>query len=86
MKDKVTVVLPTLNEKDNIASLITAIHKELDGLKHEILVVDDNSDDGTYDVVLRLSDPNLKAIKRHENLGLANSIRYGIAFSVSLER
>ncbi|MCC6168622.1 MAG: glycosyltransferase [Caldilineaceae bacterium] len=49
----VTVVLPTYNERDNICDLIDAIWRELEpqGWRFEILVVDDDSPDGTAAVV-----------------------------------
>lgn len=49
----VSVILPTFNERDNICDLADAIQRELapSGLRYEILVVDDNSPDGTADVV-----------------------------------
>jgi len=50
---KIVVVLPTYNEKDNIALIIRALLKQFKKIPHDmnILVVDDNSPDGTADVV-----------------------------------
>ncbi|MBA7536262.1 Undecaprenyl-phosphate mannosyltransferase [subsurface metagenome] len=76
--EKVSVILPTYNEKENIPSLIDAIHNELANYNHEILVVDDNSPDGTYQAVLNLNYPYVQAILRVKNRGLANSIRCGL--------
>jgi len=78
INEKISVILPTYNEKDNILSLIDAIHNELADYNHEILVVDDNSPDGTYQAVLDLNHPYAKAILRTNNRGLANSIRCGL--------
>ena len=39
------IVIPTYNEKDNIAPLIDAVWKQLPGV--DVLIVDDNSPDGT---------------------------------------
>ncbi len=76
--EKVSVILPTYNEKENIASLIDTTHNELADYNHEILVVDDNSPDGTYQAVLNLNYPYVRAILRTQNRGLANSIRCGL--------
>lgn len=50
---KIVVIVPTYNERDNIGRLIDALQKQFKQLEHSmsILVVDDNSPDGTADVV-----------------------------------
>lgn len=70
--------MPTYNEKENILPLIEAIHHELNSYTHEILMVDDNSPDGTYHIVRDKSYPFVRAILRTENRGFANSIRCGL--------
>jgi dolichol-phosphate mannosyltransferase len=73
-----SVVLPTYNEKENVVPLVQAVHVALDGIvEHEVLVVDDNSPDGTYEAVRALNQPWLKPILRTEDRGFANSLRCG---------
>ena len=74
----VSVVLPAYNERDNVISLIAEIHVNLGSYLHEIILVDDNSPDGTYRAASDLNLPYLKVILRKEDKGLANSIRCGI--------
>lgn len=76
--DMVSIILPAYNEKDNLVPLIADIHKYLAAYDHEIIVVDDNSPDGTYGAVRDLNLPFVKPILRVEKRGLANSIRCGI--------
>lgn len=78
MLDKISVILPTYNEKDNILPLIMAVHKELLSYEHEIIVVDDNSSDGTYQTVSNAKLPFVKAILREHDRSLAKSIRCGL--------
>jgi len=78
INEKISVILPTYNEKDNILLLIEAVHSELIDYDHEIIVIDDNSLDGTYQTVLNLHYPYIKTILRTDNRGLANSIRCGL--------
>ncbi|MBU1152826.1 glycosyltransferase [bacterium] len=78
LTEKISIILPTYNEKGNILPLIDAIHDELVDYDHEILVVDDNSPDGTYQAVVDRNCPYVRAILRAENPGLANSIRCGL--------
>ncbi|MFA5839225.1 MAG: glycosyltransferase [Candidatus Margulisiibacteriota bacterium] len=75
---KVSVILPTYNEKQNVLRLIEVIHAQLTENEHEIIVVDDNSPDGTYEAILALNLPYAKPILRTKNRGFANSIRCGL--------
>ena len=89
----VCTVLPTFNERDNIAPLITGVLKSAI-TPHMVLVVDDNSPDGTSGVVEGLiaqsatiaQSPNLQSsaphpivlIKRVGEKGLTSAIQRGI--------
>jgi len=75
---KVSVILPTYNEKENVVELVVEIHKHLSQYDHEILVVDDNSPDGTYQALKDLKYPFVRAILRTEDRGFAKSIRCGL--------
>jgi len=79
---EVSVILPTYNERDNIGPLILEI------LKHtppntEVIVVDDNSPDGTWQVVEDLEKrlPNVYLLRRMDKKGLTSALRDGIALS-----
>lgn len=77
---KVSVILPTYNEAGNIVDLIKAILKQLRSipLTPEIIVVDDNSPDGTAEKVNQLP---VKLILRKSQRGLATAIQQGITQS-----
>jgi dolichol-phosphate mannosyltransferase len=78
---KVSVILPTYNESGNIVALVEAIRSNLPlHCEHEIIVVDDNSPDGTYDLVRNRfgGKSEVRAIRRTRDRGLANSIREGL--------
>lgn len=77
-QSRISVIVPTFNEKENILLLIDEIHSELSGFTHEILVVDDNSPDGTYQLVCAQKYDFVKPILRTQNRGLAASIRCGL--------
>jgi dolichol-phosphate mannosyltransferase len=76
----VSVVLPTFNERGNIVSLVHEVLEALSGYAVEILVVDDNSPDGTASWVRENfpDRPDVKVIVRTINRGFAKSIRTGI--------
>ncbi len=77
---KYSVVVPTLNEKDNIAPLVESI--EAAGLSdYEIVIVDENSPDGTYDEAMRIAadKPYLTPMLNEGNPGLSPSIVQGFS-------
>lgn len=74
----VSIILPTYNEKGNIIQLIQAIQSELKSINYEIIVVDDNSPDDTYNVVKEANLNHTRAILRTIDKGFAKSIRCGI--------
>ena len=78
----VSVILPTYNESKNIVPLIEAIQHELGqaGISHEVLVVDDNSPDGTAAMVRERfgGDERVRLFVRTEERGLATAIAHGI--------
>ena len=78
---KVTVILPTYNEIENIVDLIRAINIVIKDDK-EIIVVDDDSPDGTSatvaDLIQKKEINNLRLITRTHDKGLTNSIKEGI--------
>ena len=79
----ISVILPTYCERDNIGNLISAVETSLFSLGQEIeiLVVDDNSPDGTAEVVrAHPTRPGVqvKCFVRTQERGLATAIRYGI--------
>jgi dolichol-phosphate mannosyltransferase len=79
MKETVSLIIPTYNEKDNITPLVERIHKALEGYDYEIVIVDDNSKDGTIDIVNSLSAKYpVKLLVRKNEKGLATAIIYGI--------
>ncbi len=76
----VSVVLPTYNERGNIVPLIQAIRTALASHPAEIVVVDDNSPDGTAVAVREAftDEPAVKVVVRPSDPGFAKSIRRGI--------
>lgn len=69
------IILPTLNERDNLAPLVERIEDALGKSGWEVLIVDDNSADGTADEARRLSltDPRVRVIQRIGRRGLASA-------------
>ena len=83
---KIVVILPTYNEKENIGLMIHALQEQFRKLPHDmqILVVDDNSPDGTADIVRaeRNAWPNLHLITG-EKKGLGAAYVRGMKFAIN---
>lgn len=77
------VIIPTYNEKENIALLIQAIFSL--SINFHILVVDDSSPDGTHRAVVKLQKlyrSRLHLINREEKLGLGTAYIDGFKFAL----
>ena len=74
------VILPTFNERENIAEIVARLETALHGLRWEILFVDDDSPDGTADLVRSLSrrDSRIRLIHRVGRRGLSSACIEGI--------
>jgi dolichol-phosphate mannosyltransferase len=66
----ISVVTTTWNEKENIQELIQRIRTTLQDTPHEIIVIDDNSQDGTLDVAKRYADLAVGKVREGQTKGL----------------
>ena len=77
---EVSLVVPTYNERENIAQLAERIHKALSGYSYELIVVDDNSPDDTSELAKNLSSKYpIRVIVRTNERGLASAVVAGFA-------
>jgi dolichol-phosphate mannosyltransferase len=85
---KICIVIPTYNERENIGQLINDILRVAveRGLNIDILVVDDNSPDGTGSLIKEISrsKPNVHLLERPGKLGLGSAYRDG--FSMAMDK
>jgi len=78
-KLELSVVLPAYKEKENLAVFIPNIEEEFKGTNFEIVVVDDNSKDGTRELLdtLNLTYRNIIFVERPALLGIGSALRDG---------
>lgn len=74
--DKVSLVIPCFNERSAIEKTIEEINFLLGKILHEIIIVDDGSFDGTYEILKARKD--IKLIRNPYNKGYGFSIKKGI--------
>src|SRR4051794_1004159 len=77
---ELSVVVPTFNERDNVTALFRKLETALAGRAWEVIYVDDNSPDGTSDVVRALAreDSRVRCIRRIGRRGLSGACIEGI--------
>ena len=85
-KTELSIVLPTYNESQNIVRMLNSIAETLpEDTAAEIIVVDDNSPDGTADIasrhaknILSYKKLNVEVVRRQSKLGLSSAILAGV--------
>ena len=76
----VSIIIPTLNERDNVHEIIWRLDEALAGQAWEVVFVDDDSSDGTLEVLhdVSRSDPRVRYLHRIGRRGLASAVTEGI--------
>ena len=70
MVQGISVVTTTWNERENIKELILRVRSALTDFPHEIIVVDDNSSDGTFDIAKSFADLTVSKVREGQTKGL----------------
>jgi len=75
---KLSVVIPVMNEEDNIKPLLDEIRKSLKNIDYEVIFVDDGSNDKTVQRIKELADDRVKLIVFSRNFGQTTAMAAGI--------
>lgn len=78
------ICIPTYNEKENVEKIISAVLSQ--GEDIEILIIDDNSPDGTAEIVenLKKNNPRIHLIQRPGKMGLGTAYIDGFTYGLKL--
>ncbi|XP_075585192.1 dolichyl-phosphate mannosyltransferase subunit 1 isoform X2 [Dermatophagoides farinae] len=80
-----TILLPTYNENENLPIIVWLIIKYVKDYRYEIIIIDDNSPDGTLDVAKQLQtiygDDKIVLKPRKAKLGLGTAYLHGLKFA-----
>jgi dolichol-phosphate mannosyltransferase len=81
--EKALIIIPTYNEAENIVRLIdTILNKDFGHFRIEILVIDDNSTDGTSALVKGISNERIYLIERPAKMGLGTAYITGFKYAI----
>ncbi|RLI96168.1 MAG: polyprenol monophosphomannose synthase [Candidatus Altiarchaeales archaeon] len=83
---KVVIIIPTYNESENIGDLLNLIEGTTENIKDydiSILIVDDNSPDGTSAIVKNLNKNNIFLLKRNSKRGLGSAYIDGFEYAIN---
>jgi dolichol-phosphate mannosyltransferase len=77
-----SLVVPTLNERENISDFLAAVRRNLDAAlpaNYEVIVVDDDSPDRTWEIAAQMAErfPELRVVRRRDEGGLAAAVIRG---------
>ncbi|MGE0746868.1 MAG: glycosyltransferase [Rhodospirillales bacterium] len=77
---ELAVIIPTFNERDNVAPLLERLERTLAGVDWEAIYVDDDSRDGTADAVSAIArtNPRVRCIRRIGRRGLSTACIEGM--------
>ncbi|WP_245212724.1 glycosyltransferase family 2 protein [Rhodohalobacter sp. SW132] len=78
-KPQVSVVIPLFNEEESLTELVERIKKALTGFKFEVLLIDDGSDDRSWQIIESLSSeiPEVEGVKLRRNYGKSSALQAG---------
>lgn len=83
--NRILVIIPTYNEAENITKIIPQVLANSNGEDvFNVLVVDDNSPDGTANLVEAMNNPDVFVLRREKKSGLGTA--YVAGFRYAIER
>lgn len=75
---ELSVVIPVMNEEDNIAPLLEAVRSALHLYEYEVILVDDGSSDATKKRILEYADTRTVLVELRKNYGQSTAMTAGI--------
>lgn len=76
-----SLVIPMYNEQGNAGLLIDKIREAMSGLHYELILIDDNSTDGTVKEICEKNDPNVVLIQLKKNYGQSSAMMAGFDYA-----
>lgn len=83
LETNLSIITPVFNESENLPELVNRLAQSLNHIDFELVIVDDNSPDGTAAIAeeLNMEHRNIKVMKRPKKLGLSSAVLEGFTAS-----
>jgi len=78
---EISVIIVTWNSADEIVKCVNSVIKALNGISSELIIIDNNSSDDSFELVNKIKFPELKTVRNSENLGYTKAVNQGIKLS-----
>ncbi|HZF65949.1 MAG TPA: glycosyltransferase family 2 protein [Chitinophagaceae bacterium] len=78
---ELSVVIPIMNEEENIPLLLESVRNALKGISYEVILVDDGSTDATKKAILQHADDHTRLVELRKNYGQSTAMTAGIDFA-----
>jgi len=78
---ELSVVIPVMNEEDNVLPMVEAVTNALQGIDYEVIFVDDGSSDATRPRIKALVNDRISLVELRKNYGQSTAMSAGIDFS-----
>jgi glycosyltransferase involved in cell wall biosynthesis len=78
---ELSVVIPVMNEEDNIQPLLEAVRNALTQYDYEVVLVDDGSTDSTKKKIMEYADEHIKLVELRKNYGQSTAMTAGIDYA-----
>jgi GT2 family glycosyltransferase len=76
-----SVIIVTWNSKDEITACVESVINNSHGLQPELIIIDNNSADNSFELVNKIRYSNLHTYKNENNLGYTKAVNQGIKYS-----
>ena len=78
---ELSVVIPVMNEEDNIQPLLEAVRNALSQYDYEVVLVDDGSTDNTKKRIIENADEHVRLVELRKNYGQSTAMTAGIDYA-----
>jgi GT2 family glycosyltransferase len=77
----ISVIIVTWNSEDDIKSCVDSVITSSKELNNELIIIDNNSEDNTFEIINRISFSNLKTLKNQSNKAYTKAVNQGLSLS-----
>lgn len=78
---ELSLVIPIMNEEENVSHLIEAVRGALNGIDYELVLVDDGSTDNTRGIIKQMMDDRTALVELKKNYGQSSAMSAGIDYA-----